>query len=112
MSGYKPQLDSLRAFAVLAVLIGHFAGVPIAIQGVQLFFVLSGFLITSILLDCKSQIDGQDGRRAFLLRQFYIRRFLRIFPPYYALLLALTLLNALDNGNLGQSGVSFWQSLV
>ncbi len=112
MSGYKPQLDSLRAFAVLAVLIGHFAGVPIAIQGVQLFFVLSGFLITNILLDCKSQIDGQDGRRAFLLRQFYIRRFLRIFPPYYALLLALTLLNALDNGNLGQSGVSFWQSLV
>ncbi len=112
MSGYKPQLDSLRAFAVLAVLIGHFAGVPIAIQGVQLFFVLSGFLITSILLDCKSQIDGQDGSRAFLLREFYIRRFLRIFPPYYALLLALTLLNALDNGNLGQSGVSFGQSLV
>ncbi|MBA2528118.1 MAG: acyltransferase, partial [Pyrinomonadaceae bacterium] len=112
MSGYKPQLDSLRAFAVLVVLIGHFAGVPSAIQGVQLFFVLSGFLITSILLDCKSQIEGQDASRGFLLREFYIRRFLRIFPPYYALLMGLVLIQ-LTSGTRTSWGpaTSFWQSL-
>ena len=87
-----PQLDSLRAFAVLAVLCVHLVArpprwltvVPWAAFGVELFFVLSGFLITGILLDGKAQMAA--GASPFwMLRQFYIRRFLRIFPVYYAM---------------------------
>jgi peptidoglycan/LPS O-acetylase OafA/YrhL len=90
-----PQLDALRAFAVLAVLFAHFVWhppfglslIPWAAFGVQLFFVLSGFLITGILLDCRKEIEL--GVSPFwMLRQFYIRRFLRIFPLYYAVVLA------------------------
>ena len=88
-----PQLDSLRAFAVMSVLFVHFvthpprwlAVVPWAACGVQLFFVLSGFLITGILLDCRKQVG--TGSRLFALRQFYARRFLRIIPLYYAVVI-------------------------
>lgn len=84
-----PQLDALRGCAVLAVMYQHFAPMqrlmnylPTARLGVQLFFVLSGFLITGILVaarDCVSK-----GETPFFeLRQFYIRRFLRIFPLFY-----------------------------
>ena len=58
--------------------------------GVQLFFVLSGFLITGILLDCRAKTAGLPGSRMYAVRQFYIRRFLRIFPVYY-LVVALSL---------------------
>jgi peptidoglycan/LPS O-acetylase OafA/YrhL len=96
LSAHKmPQLDALRALAVLSVLFGHFilvstrllAMVPFAALGVQLFFVLSGFLITGILLDGRKQVEAGVSR-FWTLRQFYIRRFLRIFPLYYAVLLA------------------------
>jgi peptidoglycan/LPS O-acetylase OafA/YrhL len=96
MIDHKPQLDALRAFAVLLVIVHHSWSnmlVGLGHQGVQLFFVLSGFLITSILLDCKSQIEQAPdlSSRSFMLRQFYARRFLRIFPAYYALLLVIGL---------------------
>lgn len=89
-----PQLDALRAFAVLSVLFAHFvwrppywlAIVPWAACGVQLFFVLSGFLITGILLDSRKQVEAGVSR-FWMLRQFYTRRFLRIFPLYYAVVL-------------------------
>jgi peptidoglycan/LPS O-acetylase OafA/YrhL len=96
LSAHKmPQLDALRAFAALSVLFGHFvwhpprwlAIVPWAWCGVQLFFVLSGFLITGILLDGRKQVEAGTSR-FWMLRQFYIRRFLRIFPLYYALVVA------------------------
>ncbi len=89
-----PQLDALRAFAVLAVLFAHSVWhpplglylIPWAAFGVQLFFVLSGFLITGILLDSRKEIEL--GVKPFwMLRQFYIRRCLRIFPLYYAVIL-------------------------
>lgn len=93
---YRPQLDALRALAVGVVLLQHFwlnhnvptmppkgpvywcLSLPWGIMGVQLFFVLSGFLITQILLSCRETAD-----RFTTIRQFYLRRFLRIFPIYY-----------------------------
>jgi peptidoglycan/LPS O-acetylase OafA/YrhL len=96
LSAHKmPQLDALRAIAALSVLFAHFVWypprwltiIPWAAFGVQLFFVLSGFLITGILLDGRKQVEA-GGSRFWMLRQFYIRRFLRIFPLYYAVILA------------------------
>ncbi|HTP53228.1 MAG TPA: acyltransferase [Anaeromyxobacteraceae bacterium] len=93
---HLPTLDGLRGVAVLLVLAFHFAhldgqggrvervllGVTGAgWSGVDLFFVLSGFLITGILLDAK----GAPG----YFRSFYLRRALRIFPLYYAYLAVL-----------------------
>jgi peptidoglycan/LPS O-acetylase OafA/YrhL len=89
---YMPQLDGLRAFAVGAVLIHHFfqpgriGGVDLALLGVWLFFVLSGFLITGILLRSRDQVHYSGYPSGFVLRQFYIRRLLRIFPLYYSVL--------------------------
>src|SRR5438552_8893303 len=81
------QVDSLRALAVGSVMVGHyFPGLHSfgewGPMGVNLFFVISGFLITGILLKCRKQIES--GQSIILtLRQFYVRRFLRIFPLYY-----------------------------
>ncbi len=85
-----PQLDGLRAFAVTGVAISHWApsflsGVIPWGTGVQLFFVLSGFLITGILLRCRpeeTQVTLPDA-----LKTFYFRRILRIFPLFYGVLL-------------------------
>ncbi len=89
-----PQLDALRALAVLAVMYQHFAlrqqwlnYIPLARVGVQLFFVLSGFLITLILLKARERAQ-RDKSRLFEIRQFYARRFLRIFPLYYGIVIA------------------------
>jgi peptidoglycan/LPS O-acetylase OafA/YrhL len=89
-----PALDGLRGWAILLVLLTHLApawGWPTSLAhlasfgwiGVDLFFVLSGFLITGILLDSK----GLPG----YLKNFYARRILRIWPIYF-LLLALVFL--------------------
>lgn len=83
------QLDGLRAFAAFAVLVQHSISIPgfsIGAAGVRLFFVLSGFLITGILL------RERDSRKATgpILQRFYVRRMLRIFPLFYlAILLAV-----------------------
>jgi peptidoglycan/LPS O-acetylase OafA/YrhL len=96
-AAHMPQLDGLRAFAVVAVAISHWTPeflirvVPWG-TGVQLFFVLSGFLITGILLRSMPADVGISLPAA--LKVFYIRRTLRIFPLYYGVL-ALSLLFAL-----------------
>jgi peptidoglycan/LPS O-acetylase OafA/YrhL len=90
------QLDSLRAIAVINVMFVHFtpANVPNSFAstlnpiydwfpGVPLFFVLSGFLITGILLRLRDDASSNQQNIASTLRTFYIRRFLRIFPLYY-----------------------------
>jgi peptidoglycan/LPS O-acetylase OafA/YrhL len=87
-----PQLDGLRAVAVACVLAFHFIpGVdryaPLGTMGVRLFFVLSGFLITGILLSWRRQPLG------LALRTFYARRALRIFPLFYFVLVAAAALN-------------------
>ncbi len=103
-------LDTLRAFAVFFVIIQHFGVwfdytspsgkfitnvlIPDGGFGVDLFFVLSGFLITSILLKAKIAARGND--RFVLIRNFFIRRALRIFPIYYLLLFLLFAINYHD----------------
>lgn len=90
--GYVPEFDTLRALACIGVMIGHFApfrGIPmlerpadrLGALGVDLFFALSGFLITGILLRCRDSTAEQSRPR--ILKQFYFRRALRIFPLYY-----------------------------
>ena len=81
-----PAFDGLRAVAVLLVFVYHYLPGPLnwGWTGVDLFFVLSGFLITGILY------DSRERRQRF--RVFYIRRTLRIFPVYYLVLLVPVLL--------------------
>jgi peptidoglycan/LPS O-acetylase OafA/YrhL len=95
-TSHRPQLDALRCFAVCGVLIAHFyqpvlsalaAAVDPGFLGVRLFFVLSGFLITGILLDARDAADATGGARVGVLGRFYARRVLRIFPLYYAIVL-------------------------
>jgi peptidoglycan/LPS O-acetylase OafA/YrhL len=90
-----PQLDGLRAIAVGAVVAQHFQVVRTgAAYGVHLFFVLSGFLITGILLGSRKGAAVAGVGRRHAIRQFYIRRVLRIFPLYYAVVLGGILVNA------------------
>lgn len=97
-TNYLIQLDGLRFIAVTLVMLDHWLGevnkLPLGYFGVNLFFVLSGFLITRILITSK-QRDQQQGRRSHgqALKTFYIRRNLRIFPVYYLTILALAALN-------------------
>src|ERR1051326_7682284 len=99
-----PELDTIRGVAVLGVLFLHgfewsygtmhfgyaaqlfMAATQSGSLGVDLFFVLSGFLITGILLDSR-------GCTRYYAR-FYTRRALRILPPYYALLFLLLFLHS------------------
>lgn len=93
--GYMVHLDGIRAFAIGGVILEHWAsGLPRQIReivarldlagwGVECFFVLSGFLITLLLLNSKSK--HQSFTTA--LGHFYSRRALRIFPAYYLVLL-------------------------
>ncbi|MFC1719536.1 acyltransferase family protein [Pseudomonadota bacterium] len=85
-----PQLDGLRAVAVGLVILSHWTGLKILSPGghigVQIFFVLSGFLISGILLVARDAAASAQRNRFGVFRAFYIRRFLRIFPAYYAVL--------------------------
>ena len=82
---FYPALDGLRAIAFLLVFFHHYSAFPWGWAGVNIFFVLSGFLITGILYDSRN-----DPHRA---RNFYIRRALRIFPLYYGIFLIFLLFN-------------------
>ena len=80
-----PRLDGLRGIAVLGVLVEHFCpsarirALSPGGAGVTLFFVLSGYLITRILLNYRMRNDP-GGPAA---KHFYTRRLLRLSPPYY-----------------------------
>lgn len=89
---YYPRVDSLRFIAVLLVLTEHFGGIlskkmTPGYFGVDLFFVISGFLITSILFEVK-----YDSVFKCYFR-FIVRRGLRIFPLYYFTVILLVFLN-------------------
>jgi peptidoglycan/LPS O-acetylase OafA/YrhL len=99
--GRIPELDGLRGMAILLVLVGHYFAVPgtgaasllngywfrLGWTGVDLFFVLSGFLIGGILL------GARDSPNYF--KTFYARRFFRIIPLYYAWILIYAVLSVL-----------------
>jgi peptidoglycan/LPS O-acetylase OafA/YrhL len=91
---YYPQLDGLRAVAIICVLIEHELSRSLHIPGwenfgslgVMLFFVLSGFLITGLL-------DKENTNKGTIdLRAFYIRRALRIFPAFFVMIAVTVLL--------------------
>ncbi len=95
MSGkYFQQLDGLRCIAVTLVLFQHWMAksywasmVGLGQVGVNLFFVISGFLITRILLGSKEKQALGERTIGMSMKTFYGRRFLRIFPVYYFVLL-------------------------
>jgi peptidoglycan/LPS O-acetylase OafA/YrhL len=114
-----PALDGVRGLAILAVLIVHTLRMPVVNRvdawvanlaqsgfvGVDLFFVLSGFLITGILLDTR------DSPHYF--RDFYARRTLRIFPVYYVALLGMVLfVPGAVGGHLRETQGWHWAYLV
>ncbi len=80
-SRYRPDIDGLRAIAVLAVVFYHYAvpGFAGGYVGVDVFFVISGYLITSLIYD-----EMQQQR--FSLLNFYVRRIRRIFPALFVML--------------------------
>lgn len=86
--GHIPSLNGLRAVAILIVIYAHaeFPGRVAGAMGVSLFFFLSGFLITTLL---RAEFDKYDR---ISLKDFYIRRALRIFPPMYIVLLVCLVL--------------------
>lgn len=95
-----PQLDGLRAVAVTFVMAFHFVPwidrvAPLGSIGVRLFFVLSGFLITRILLASRSStaVARSGHTTAAALRSFYVRRSLRIFPLFYLVLALAAAMN-------------------
>jgi peptidoglycan/LPS O-acetylase OafA/YrhL len=95
--GYVKSLDGLRCLAVTLVLLDHWTnynmGFPVSYFGVSLFFVLSGFLITGILLKAKKQDISHKISHGRSLKLFYIRRTIRIFPIYYLVIFVLLLVN-------------------
>ena len=93
---YVKQLDSLRAIAVLLVIITHWfpennkLNIYTSIfNGVDIFFVLSGFLITRILLQNRIEAETSFLSKSRIVKNFFVRRILRIFPIYYLLIFLL-----------------------
>ena len=82
--GYEPSLDGIRAFSVIAVMLYHanIAWLPGGFLGVEVFFVVSGFLITSLL------IEERESTQRIDIKQFWIRRSRRLLPALVVMLSA------------------------
>ncbi len=105
-----PSLDGIRAIAILLVLLGHsISGLPAAALliewlevgrfGVSIFFVLSGYLITRLL------VEEQERDGSISLKRFYIRRFFRIIPAYYLYLTCILVASRMGYLTLPSSGI-------
>ncbi|CAB5006508.1 MAG: acyltransferase family protein [Actinobacteria bacterium] len=84
---YIPAIDGLRAVAVVAVMLYHlgFSWIPGGFLGVDLFFVISGYVITRLLLDSIARSGGLD------LRAFYKARIRRLIPPLAFMIIATSI---------------------
>lgn len=105
---HHAQLDALRAFAVGAVLLAHFSPTAhrlapeLGFAGVRLFFVISGFLVTGILLRARAFVRTGKSSLPMEIRRFLVRRALRILPAFYLLLLVNAWLD------IGPTRTDFW----
>ena len=97
--GYQPSLDGLRALSVIAVIFYHagFSWMHGGFFGVEVFFVVSGFLITSLLLDERDRSDHTN------LAQFWLRRARRLLPALFTVLAAVAVWSILDGTDEQQS---------
>jgi peptidoglycan/LPS O-acetylase OafA/YrhL len=103
--GYRPALAGIRALAIVLVLLRHAAPSLFpggGIVGVLMFFVLSGFLITWLLL------DERDSTGRIRLRRFYLRRMARLAPAMWVMLAGYVAITAA----LGEHPVRLWQSVM
>lgn len=97
------QLDSLRGLAVILVVVFHWLPndsllntYPNRPFDVDFFFVLSGFLITSILFISRNKAEDMGIPKSLVFKNFYLRRALRIFPAYYFTVLIIVVLHKSD----------------
>ena len=126
LAGHVPALDGIRGLAILMVMVYHLTLLPgragidrawaavaaFGWAGVDLFFVLSGFLITGILC------EARGGHPGAYFRNFYARRTLRIFPLYYAVMVLLLVVlprlphpQAARYGEVGGEQLWYWTYL-
>ena len=103
---YRPEIDGLRAVAVIPVVLFHlgWSGIGGGYLGVDVFFVISGYLITSLLI---RELDRGD----FALGAFWLRRIRRIFPALAVMLTLTSLAGAFlflgnDDDTLGRTGIA------
>ncbi len=113
--GYIKQLDAIRAFAVVLVIITHWFPVEYSINfytsvfnGVDIFFVLSGFLITRILLENRNESEIQGTRKGNVVKSFFVRRVLRIFPIYYLTIFVLFIIGPATESDIRNNFVYFF----
>ena len=111
---YIKQLDSIRAIAVIFVLISHWMPsdhiinkTPNGAIGVNIFFVLSGFLITKILFDNRNQAEKLKIPKSTVLKNFFGRRSLRIFPIYYLTIFGIFLFAQWSGTNIRSTFVYY-----
>lgn len=83
-TAYRPDIDGLRAVAILSVVLFHASPnlMPGGFIGVDVFFVISGYLISKVLFEAFAQ-------ESFSLMDFYIRRIRRIFPALLTVLISV-----------------------
>ncbi|WP_458130746.1 acyltransferase family protein [Pseudomonas sp. R3-41] len=95
-TNYRPDIDGLRAVAIILVLLFHLdLGVPGGFSGVDVFFVISGFLITAV-------IRTSVASNRFSLTDFYARRLLRLHPA---------LMYAIHKPHLPNSGLTVYRGI-
>lgn len=111
---YIKQLDSIRGIAVTLVIISHWLpkqnilnSIPNGQIGVDIFFVLSGFLISKILFDNRDKAISLGQSVFSVLKGFYIRRSLRIFPVYYLTVIILYIFADSTNTTIKDSFVYY-----
>lgn len=105
---YFYKIDSLRGIAVSLVVLGHWipklsSKLPLGAIGVDIFFVISGFLITSNLIRDRYASVESSSFKISQLKVFFIKRILRIFPLYYLSLFLFWQLESVENFNLKEN---------